>query len=138
MPFVDLSDRKNDRGFYSLQSDNRAIGKMAAEYFIARGFAHFGFSGFEHEMWSIGRREGFVDELSVHGLEAEIFESQMLNFEADDPVRFLPLLLKWLQALPKPAGSNQRGQVSLLSIQWQLNQRSQVSLLSIQWQSSIK
>jgi LacI family transcriptional regulator len=89
-------------GVSSVEPDNRAVGRQAAEYFLRNRFEHFGiilwpgnppFSGL--------RKEGYVQRLREEAKEAHAFE---LKHIASQPWYRNPELEAWLQALPRPAG----------------------------------
>ena len=65
VPVVDLNDLHRDLGFPRLQSDNAAIGQLAAGHLRDRGFARFAYCGFTGEPWAADRRDGFVAALSA-------------------------------------------------------------------------
>ena len=47
--------------------DNQAIGRLAAEHFISRGFRHFAFAGMAQRLFSQQREEGFAAALREAG-----------------------------------------------------------------------
>lgn len=102
MPVVDLNDLHTDLGFPRLQSDNHAIGRMAAEHLRDRGFTRFAYCGFTSEPWAQQRRDGFIDALSASPGQVECFESPwrgpgVLSWSVEQG-----RLSRWLARLPKP------------------------------------
>jgi LacI family transcriptional regulator len=81
--------------------DNRAVGRMAAEYLLSRGFRQFAFFG-NVAAYSGLREKGFVERLAESGVEAAVFHGeplrQMSSAKMDAQTR------KWLQRLSKPVG----------------------------------
>lgn len=76
-------------------------GAMGAEYFIKKGFKHFGFYGFKNIVWSRERFEGFQNYLLEHKLEVHHFDQDQQS--AQTLWFYKPSLLsQWLQSLPKP------------------------------------
>lgn len=85
----------------NITGDYRATGKMAAEFFLSKGFQNFAFYGYRDAVWSQERCEGFYECISAHGFahNFHIYQEQSLDdlwfFES-------PPLLTWLKSLPKP------------------------------------
>jgi LacI family transcriptional regulator len=80
-----------------------AIGKMAAEHLLNRGFQHFAFCGFENVIWSVTRRQSFVRYLAEAGHQTHIFDSPLSRIRKSWE-KEKSLLSVWLKALPKPIG----------------------------------
>lgn len=82
--------------------DNRACGRIAADYFINMGFEHFAyFSGLPSEL--DGRRQGFVERLRSRGEAVTFHESvepNIIRYEA--AVRRQQAMMRLLKRLPKP------------------------------------
>lgn len=81
---------------------HRLAGKMGADYFIRKGFKNFAFYGFKNIVWSRERFEGFKDELARYGMDDNLYEYQNENFRESWYYQSNPLI-RWLEALPKPA-----------------------------------
>ena len=60
-------------GVPKIRPDNIAIGHLAAEHLLERGFTRFGYTGFSNDAWSCERREGFREALRLasHKLPVE-------------------------------------------------------------------
>jgi len=86
---------------YRLVTDEVAVGRMAAEYFINRGFTRFAFCGFDNMVWSKRRRENFCRTVIEYGFEICLYRqskaSHLLNEEKEQDN-----IAKWLKSLPKP------------------------------------
>lgn len=52
IPLVDLNDVPVFPGVPKIRPDNMAIGHLAAEHLLERGFRRLGFCGFGNETWS--------------------------------------------------------------------------------------
>jgi LacI family transcriptional regulator len=66
-PVVSLTGREQSGPFHNVQTDDRAIGRLAARHLLERGLKRF-CAGTSYE--GIGERvEGFLAELSAHGLD---------------------------------------------------------------------
>jgi LacI family transcriptional regulator len=107
---VDLDDIEPASNLPGVESDQRAIGAMAAEYFRERGFRNFAFCGFRDERWSIERGEGFTQDLRTVGLKCDLWQTNRSGPREAEQSR----LSRWLAKLPKPvailASNDVRGQ----------------------------
>ena len=102
IPVVDLNDLHDDLGFVHIWSDHRAIGRMAAEHLIDRGFRRLGFCGFSDQRWSGLRLEGARDRAAASGLSVEVFESDWFGPRAPEWERGQEHLKAWLQTFARP------------------------------------
>jgi LacI family transcriptional regulator len=111
VPIIDLNDH-GDHGLPRIYSDHRAIGRLAAQHLLERGFHNFGFCGYQGkemrktggENWAAGRRDGFVETLRAAGMTCAVRESAWELRYARPYEMEQAKLLAWLQSLPKPAG----------------------------------
>jgi LacI family transcriptional regulator len=103
--------------FRNLITDNVALGKMAAEYFLDRGFRNFAYCGFGGMYWSRERGESFAKRLKRAGFKTNFYQHGQLLSRT--PIKFSradteALLAEWLKSLPKPlavmACNDDRGQ----------------------------
>lgn len=101
--------------FRNLITDSVTIGKMAAEYFLDRGFKHFAYCGFGGMYWSRERGEHFAKRIAKAGFETHFYQygelwSRRKSSKTDNQM----LLADWLTSLPKPlavmACNDDRGQ----------------------------
>ncbi|MCE9631289.1 MAG: DNA-binding transcriptional regulator [Planctomycetia bacterium] len=102
IPVIDLNDLYDELGFVHIRSDHRAIGHMAAEHLIDRGFRRLGFCGFSDQRWSGLRLEGARDRAAASGLAVEAFESDWFGPRAPEWERGQEQLKAWLQTFPRP------------------------------------
>lgn len=85
-----------------IYSDDRAIGALAADYFLQRGFHHLAYCGYGSSIpWSVGRGDGFRSVLrsSGHGCSFHHFQA------AGDRRRKFDInqeLSNWIAGLDKP------------------------------------
>lgn len=88
-------------GVCNIRGDYDLCGRICAQYFISKGARNFAFYGRSGVIWSDGRREGFVSEISerVEGNTISIYERVSTNaaWWYD-----LSSLTHWLESLPKP------------------------------------
>lgn len=68
LPASTLSSRFYDELLPQIWHDETAIGSMAADHLIQRGYRRFGWFGDENSETSTRRRQGFIDALNERGL----------------------------------------------------------------------
>ena len=95
--------KKKFRNVPNITADYIGTGRMAARYYIERGFQNFGFFGLNDVCWSDERREGFRKEIQEADPRASFFE---YNLQDINHVWFYEAekLSEWLKSLPKPIG----------------------------------
>ncbi len=84
-------------------TNSNAIGAMAAEHLIDRGFRHFAFCGCDGMWWSQGRAAAFEARLSDAGLPMDRY----VGSGPEEPCAWhteQKRLSAWLASLPKPVG----------------------------------
>lgn len=90
-----LQDVPNITGAY------KEAGRMAAEYFLKKGFKNFAFYGFKNIVWSRERAEGFKERVKEAGYDVHLYER--MDSRATDLWHYKPsTLTRWLKSLPKP------------------------------------
>lgn len=110
VPVVDLSGSLPEAGFPRIRSDEEAVGRMAADHLLERGFKNFAFCGFNGTDWSDLRRANFARRVEQAGFTCQAFENPgpQQSFSISDyeehGERHEQDLMAWLQALPKPCG----------------------------------
>lgn len=85
----------------NITGDYISTGRMAAQYFVQKGYRNFAFYGYEHVVWSAERQRGFRDRLRESGLDGRFFEF----YQSDLDTRWYydtDTLALWLMSLPKP------------------------------------
>ena len=85
----------------NITADYFGTGRMAARFYLNRGFRHFGFFGFRNVCWSDERCEGFRWEVETAGYGNSFFT---YNLQDIDNLWFYERdkLADWLHAIPKP------------------------------------
>ena len=105
IPLVDLNDTAIIPGVPKIRPDNIALGHLAAEHLLERGFERFGYTGFSNEGWSCERRDGFVEALSLAGRKCDVYD---VNYPGDVTPGWsteqISGLTDWIKRLPKPVG----------------------------------
>ncbi|MDR0976560.1 MAG: DNA-binding transcriptional regulator, partial [Prevotellaceae bacterium] len=93
--------RRRFTGIPNITGNYLKTGRMAAEYFLSKGFRHFAFYGYSNTVWSTERCDGFYDAICEHG-----FEDNFLTYQEDTLDNLwsntVSPLLAWLKSLPHP------------------------------------
>ena len=85
-----------------VKSDTAAVGRMAAEYFLARKFVNFAYVGEVHGLeWSVTRGAAFADAVREAGFPCHLYGS-LPHAEQEDAGLERGRLCAWLSDLPKP------------------------------------
>jgi len=101
--FICVAMDPPDYRFNNIIPDDQAIGTMAAEHLLERGFHHFGFCGFDSIYWSQQRCKSFVKRIAKAGFETNIYK-QPKSYIRNTWYREEINLMRWLKKLPKPVG----------------------------------
>jgi LacI family transcriptional regulator len=87
--------------FPAIITDSAAIGHMAAEHFLDRGFVHFAYCGFDEFIWSRLRAQHFAERIGREGFQMSLY--QCPRRIADRAWKSEQhLIADWLVSLPKP------------------------------------
>jgi LacI family transcriptional regulator len=106
-PFPDLPN---------IVTDDAAIGRMAAEYLLHRGFKQFAYCGFgQMYYWSRQRGKSFGQRIAEAGFETHYYEYELPESRAQHSwEKEQESIADWLRQLPKPIGlmacNDDRGQ----------------------------
>ena len=112
-PVVDVFYGRRREGFGVADLDNVAIGNLAAEHFISRGFRNFAYCGYNGINFSDVRRITFVSAVERAGYTCHVFDARKSDLEdfCENVVRgerYAPQtkearsMRAWLRRLPKP------------------------------------
>jgi LacI family transcriptional regulator len=106
IPVIVAPYTKPFAGVPNIISDDRAIGRMAADYLLRRGFRHFAYCGFgDLFYWSRDRGRSFCQAVGEAGYEAHYYEYERRMLASRSSwVREQAVLVDWLKSLPKPVG----------------------------------
>ncbi len=104
IPLVELTDRFRNQGEAHVQSDDAAIGRMAAEHLMERGFQRFAYCGFANEEWSKLRQLAFEQRVHESGYVCQAYNTPWhgegtLAWEDEQHK-----LGQWLGGLARPVG----------------------------------
>lgn len=113
VPTITIGYREIISELPQIFGDSEAIGKMAGEYFLNKGFRNFGFCGFDEMHWSRERGKSFKSLIESHGYKTFFYKNlkgskrKSWHLEQQD-------IAAWLKTLPRPIGilacNDDRGQ----------------------------
>ncbi len=103
-PVVDIACTLPKLKIPTVDVDHTAVGRMAAEHFLDRGFRRFGFFGSSRARYAIAREASFRQRLAEAGFEVS---SCHVEYVPQLPTaaswrRIDNQVLRWLKRLPKP------------------------------------
>jgi LacI family transcriptional regulator len=105
MPVVNISSALAASPAPRAIVDNPAIGVMAAEHLLAKGFREFAFFGLSGVKYSSDRRGGFVTSLQAEGFSCTDFEvAPTFVLGGNLWMEQHRQLAEWLRSLPTPCG----------------------------------
>ena len=102
LPFVDLRGGGRLEGVPLVHSDDEAVGRLAAEHLLERGFGHLGFYGPAGEHWARDRARGFERAIREAGATYYEMDGQMQIDGPDTWDQAETAVASWLAPLPKP------------------------------------
>jgi len=121
VPVVDVLGNAKDSPYPLVKCDDRAIGRMAANHFMARGHRFFAYFGLDDERYSLERESAFAETVRPR---ANFFEAFHINQRGPDVNQWrnnLQKVIDWLKTLPRPIGlmiaSDQFGPVVMKACQ---------------------
>ena len=105
VPIVNVSSALPEPPVPSCVIDNRAIGVLAADHLISKGFKSYAYYGLKNVEYSNQRFGGFLGKLEEAGLSSERLEQYpSYHMEGSDWSTENRILTEWLQGLSKPLG----------------------------------
>ena len=106
VPMVIIGDyfpKETCSRFIRIYSDSEAIGKLAAEHLLDRGYKNYAFCGYDFINWSHARGNAFSKVLAENGFQTHYYvqpkSPSKRRWENEQYI-----MAKWLQSLPKPVG----------------------------------
>lgn len=103
LPAVNVSAYLASPGIPSVVPDNHAVGRMAAEHLLERGFDHLGYLSTHDNHYAAQRQAGFAARARQHGLDCHTF-TPPTPASSKRWGDFERALIAWLWQLPKPVG----------------------------------
>lgn len=104
MPVVTFVGTLRKPGVPRVMRDQRAIGRLAAEHLLARGFRHFGFYGVKEVGYSIDRGEAFAVRVKEHNVTFSQYLSPNMFDRRHPWDDEMDALCRWIKTLPMPIG----------------------------------
>jgi len=89
------------KGYTNITGDDFTTGRIAADYYIKKGFRHFAFFGYKDVCWSRDRYHGFKSQVCKAGYGEEFYMYDDMDIDNNGSYDY-EKLLQWLQSLPKP------------------------------------
>jgi len=104
VPFVRVLHGVNTEKCSTVDVDNAEVGRVAAEYFLGRGYRNFAYVGNRDIAFSTARKAAFARHLEKAGFSAEVYlhPSASAAVASQKPIMYHAKLGKWLKKLPKP------------------------------------
>jgi len=101
---VNISARVADIGIPTVLPDNIAVGRMAGQYFLERGYRHFAFFSLEGLHFSQQREEGFREAVAPQCLSYTVLDKSALTHGVVAAVweGRERLAREWFATLPRP------------------------------------
>ncbi len=87
--------------FPAIITESEAIGCLAAEHFLDRGFQNFAWCGFDDFVWSRKRAQYFAERLRRAGFAVSLYRQPAAR-KGRGVRNEQNLIAEWLRALPKP------------------------------------
>jgi len=103
LPVVSISNEYAHPGIPCVLSDDRCMGRLAAEHLLERGFRELGFCGSKGVPWDAERWSGFRDAAAARGIEPAFHEARPTARPTEGRTA-ARRLSAWLRRLPKPSG----------------------------------
>ena len=107
-PVVDVFSHFEGTGFVRVETDHSRVGRIAAEYFLTKGYESFAYCGFSGTAYSDTRRDAFVARLAQEGRDCAVYgqdeppdDSVVFNETPDSP-KDPRALTRWFRSLKFP------------------------------------
>ena len=101
VPAVELRSTRKGRAFPFVGVDNDAVGQLVAQYFLDRGFRHFGVYSLDSEQFLVDRRNSFVEALRRSGIECSEYRQHGPSERPSEWESQQAGLAKWIGQLPQ-------------------------------------
>jgi len=103
VPCVDVLGLVADAGIPLVHVDDNSVGCLAADHFLKRGYAHFGFLGIRDENWSLRREAAFRGRIQQTGGKCSSLDFTRHEWQRTARTELREQLANWVISLPKPA-----------------------------------
>ena len=99
VPFVTITEHWGQEHVPRVGVNEQAIGRMAAQHFLERGYHHYAFCGHRNIPYSVSREVGFRSRLEEAGFVPAVFNG---NFIPPEELKAEVSLKRWIMSLTKP------------------------------------
>lgn len=104
VPVVNMAGTLRHTGLPRVMVDQEAVGRLAAEHLLQRGFRKFAYFGQQNTWYSRQRQQGFIDRITRAGGKCSVLEAPR-SFGTGRPWHhWVELLQQWLETLEPPVG----------------------------------
>ena len=93
-----------DTGMPSVNADQRAIGRAAAEHLLECGFRRFAYYGLKNTWYSDERRDAFIERIAEAGAKCSVLDVPNSVSRRQPWHLWLAKLERWLRTLKYPVG----------------------------------
>jgi LacI family transcriptional regulator len=104
LPVIDVGNMGLAPSLPSVETDNEAIARLAAEHLLDRGLRHFGYCGVAGILTSKVRGDHFSRFLVEAGHACSVYQPATQPEHANPWQSDHAGITRWIRALPKPAG----------------------------------
>lgn len=104
IPTVSIAGNLGRTGFPVVTADHEAIGRMAADFFLQRGYESLAFCGISDRYYSPRRCHGFQAAIQRAGIPCEVYERRPPTSARSGAGEEKTRLADWLHSLPRPCG----------------------------------
>jgi len=104
VPAIDVLGTQRNCKFPRVLVDDTAIGQMAADHLLQRGFRQFAFVARPEEAWSDRRLDAFRNTVGTQGFECQVLPAGDRDQLPETWDAFIDQAARWLERLPKPMG----------------------------------
>ncbi|TWT87165.1 Xylose operon regulatory protein [Pseudobythopirellula maris] len=105
LPIVNMSSALAVPGIPRITLDNMAIGRLAADHLVSKGFRHFAFYGLERVEYSRLRKQGFAERLAESECSTvEFLAEPTFGTQGAAWLKQYQALAGWLKQLTTPCG----------------------------------
>jgi LacI family transcriptional regulator len=104
LPVVNISGWIRDPGLPTVQPDDRAIGRVAAEYFLERGYRQCAYLGIPEAAFSLHRGDAYQSAIEQAGGHLRRFIMDVGAMERPPRGWDPELQREWVRSLPTPTG----------------------------------
>ena len=102
LPIIDLTgEYEDDNQIISVDSDAYKLGKIAAEWFLRRGFTNFAIFGFKDQRFDSHMNDGFTSSLRKYGYGCNILLRQPTHIPCEETESYNRKLQEWASELPR-------------------------------------